>query len=388
MSDLNTLVRLYIKLYLLSNFLSYKSALLSDVPAAVEKTKESQKHFSIVTDLASFLDKAKLDFEEKFNKKFQNPLNTTLEDFDRLRTLGTGSFGRVVLVKNKKDNLYYAMKILDKGKVVKLKQVEHTLYEKRILQSVHFPFLINLEFSFKDNSYIYFVMPFVLGGEMFSHLRKQGKFEETLCKFYAAQVILALQYLHHLDLVYRDLKPENILIDRTGYLKLTDFGFCKVVTGRTWTLCGTPEYLAPEVILSKGYGKSVDWWSLGVLIFEMAAGYPPFYANDPMKIYEKIVAGKYRFASNFLSDIKDLLKNLLQVDLSRRFGNLKNGVDDIKNHRWFKTLDWLSVLNQSLEPPFIPKVRSPGDTSNYDHYDEEVMRVASVDKYPKEFNEF
>ncbi|EEB11858.1 cAMP-dependent protein kinase catalytic subunit, putative [Pediculus humanus corporis] len=358
------------------------------VEAPLDKSKSCERTGSLVTDLQAHLDRAKIDFNVKFNRKFTNPPNVLLEDFDRMRTLGTGSFGRVMLVKNKKTGLFYAMKILDKSKLVRLKQVEHTLYEKRILSSIHFPFVVYMEFFFKDNSYLYFVMPFILGGEMFSHLRKLGKFEENLCRFYAAQVVLALQYLHHLDLVYRDLKPENILIDRNGYLKLTDFGFCKIVSGRTWTLCGTPEYLAPEVILSKGYGKSVDWWSLGILIYEMAAGYPPFYANDPMKIYEKIVSGKFRFASNFTPDIKDLIKNLLQVDLSRRYGNLKNGVEDIKGHKWFKNVEWLNLLNHMVEPPFMPKVRSPGDTSNYDHYDEETLHVGSNDKFQKEFREF
>lgn len=364
-------------------------SLLPEGSQNVDKSKDPcTRTFSLVTDLQLFLEKAKVEFDEKFNKKFQNPPNVSLDDFERMRTLGMGSFGRVMLVKSKKTGVYYAMKILDKAKVVKLKQVEHTLYEKRILCSVNFPFIVNMELCFKDNNYVFFLMPFVLGGEMFTHLRRMGRFEESLCKFYAAQVVLALQYLHHLDLVYRDLKPENILIDRTGYLKLTDFGFCKIINGRTWTLCGTPEYLAPEVILSKGYGKSVDWWSLGVLIYEMSAGYPPFYANDPMKIYEKIVSGRYRFAPNFSADVKDLLKNLLQVDLSRRYGNLRNGVDDIKNHKWFKNVDWFNILNQLVEPPFIPKVRSPGDSSNYDHYDEEVLNVSSTDKFAREFAEF
>ncbi|XP_071117716.1 cAMP-dependent protein kinase catalytic subunit alpha-like isoform X2 [Haliotis cracherodii] len=337
-------------------------------------------------DVKQFLAEAK----EQFTAKWEKPAvaNACLDDFDRIKTLGTGSFGRVMLVQHKATRNYLAMKILDKQKVVKLKQVEHTLNEKKILNAIDFPFLVKLEYSFKDNTNLYMVLEFVSGGEMFSHLRRIGRFSEPHSRFYAAQIVLAFEYLHYLDLVYRDLKPENMLIDPQGYIKVTDFGFAKRVKGRTWTLCGTPEYLAPEIILSKGYNKAVDWWALGVLIYEMAAGYPPFFADQPIQIYEKIVSGKVRFPSHFSGDLKDLLRNLLQVDLTKRFGNLKNGVNDIKTHKWFNTTDWIAVYQKKVEAPFVPKQKGPGDSSNFDEYDEEPLRISSTEKCAKEFADF
>ena len=216
------------------------------------------------------------------------------------------------------------------------------------------------------------LMEFVPGGEIFSHLREAGRFSDETTRFYIASIVLAIQYLHAKDIVYRDLKPENLLLDRNGFLKITDFGFAKKVSDRTWTLCGTPEYLAPEIIQSKGHGKGVDWWALGILMYEMLAGYPPFYDENPFGIYQKILAGKIEFPRHFDVNAKDLVKRLLSADRTKRIGNLKNGAEDIKRHKWFKGFDFNSLLSYGIEPPIVPQARSDGDTLNFDDYPDPV----------------
>lgn len=290
-------------------------------------------------------------------------------------TLGTGTFGRVRLVsyrhKNKK-TFYFALKMLKKTEIIRLKQVEHIKAEKAILSRISHPFIVNLYAHFQDEAYLYMLMEYVIGGELFSQLRKVGRFSNDTSKFYSAEIVMALAYLHDKKIVYRDLKPENLLIDKDGHMKITDFGFAKVVEGRTWTLCGTPEYLAPEIIQSKGHGKAVDWWALGILIYEMLAGYPPFYDENPFGIYQKILAGRIEFPRHFDNGAKELIKKLLTADRTKRFGCLKNGAEDIKKHRWFRGVDWNKVYARKVRPPFTPAFRSQNDTSNFDRYPESL----------------
>ncbi|KAI8093305.1 camp-dependent protein kinase 9 [Halteromyces radiatus] len=293
-----------------------------------------------------------------------------LTDFDLLDTLGTGTFGRVYLTKFKTTNKFYAMKVLKKSEVVRLKQVEHLLSEKQILASVRFPFIVDLFCTFQDDVNLYMLLEYVVGGELFSHLRRAGRFTNDMTRFYASEIVLAIEYLHSKNIIYRDLKPENLLIDHQGHIKITDFGFAKIVVDRTWTLCGTPEYLAPEIIQSKGHGKAVDWWALGILIFEMLAGYPPFFDDNSFGIYEKILAGKVQFPAHFDPLAKDLLKRLLVGDRSKRLGNLKGGSEDVKRHKWFRGVDWLGLLEKNVRAPIIPSYHHPGDTSNFEKYPE------------------
>ncbi|EGF77461.1 hypothetical protein BATDEDRAFT_14121 [Batrachochytrium dendrobatidis JAM81] len=313
-----------------------------------------------------------------------------LADLQINRTLGTGSFGRVHLVKLKSNNKFYAMKVLRKTDIVKMRQVEHTINEKTILEKLEFPFLVSLLTTFQDSANLYFILEYIHGGELFSYLRKCVRFPNHVARFYAAEVVLAFEELHSRNIIYRDLKPENLLITAQGHIKITDFGFAKIVPDVTWTLCGTPDYLAPEIIQSKGYSRAVDWWALGVLIFEMVAGYPPFYHEEHMKIYENILASRPKFSSVFDPYCKDIVKRLLQLDLTKRFGNLKGGVSDIKNHRWFAGLDWAKLLALDIPAPYIPPIKGDGDTSNFDVYSEDYAPYGSIepDVHRDKFKEF
>ncbi|KAL0089265.1 kinase-like domain-containing protein [Phycomyces blakesleeanus] len=312
-------------------------------------------------------------------------------DFTILKTLGTGSFGRVHLVQSKFNERFYALKVLKKSEIVRLKQVEHTRNERAVLLEISHPFIVNLWGTFQDSTYLYMVMDYVPGGELFSYLRKQKTFPDEVAKFYSAEVLLALVYLHSKNIVYRDLKPENILLDAEGNIKITDFGFAKILKDdRTWTLCGTPDYIAPEVIQSKGYGKSVDYWSLGVLIYEMLAGQPPFYDESQFRLYEKILTKEPTFPSTFTEEAKDLLKHLVTTNLTKRYGNLKGGYRDVMDHPWFASIDFEKLGQRKVKPPFVPTVKSNGDSSNFDHYDENHPRYGldGKDQYPGLFKEF
>eukprot|EP00743_Colponemidia_sp_Colp-15_P011346 GILK01012644.1.p1 GENE.GILK01012644.1~~GILK01012644.1.p1 ORF type:complete len:337 (-),score=33.35 GILK01012644.1:325-1335(-) len=294
----------------------------------------------------------------------------SLEDLELKETLGTGSFGRVRLCKLKGSSDYYAIKCLKKREIIKMKQVQHIIAEKNILMEVSHPFIVNLLCSFQDDKKLYLVLEFVIGGEMFTHLRSAGRFPNDVAKYYHAELVLAFEYMHTKDIIYRDLKPENLLLDYKGHVKITDFGFAKKVPERTFTLCGTPEYLAPEVIQSKGHGKAVDWWTMGILLYEFIAGYPPFYDDTPFRIYEKILEGKIKFPNWFDSRAKDLVKGLLMTDHTKRLGTLRNGVADIKGHPYFHGANWEKLFNRHYPAPIAVKAKGAGDTSNFEGYPE------------------
>jgi len=304
-----------------------------------------------------------------------------LSDYEMGETLGTGSFGRVKIAKNKKTGEYIAMKIMKKSEILKSKQADHISNEIKILSMMEHPFIIKFGGFTQDERNLYLDLELINGGELFTYLRGVGRFPVEQARFYICQIILIFDYLHGKNIIYRDLKPENILINKNGYLKLTDFGFAKIIDNeKTYTLCGTPEYLAPEILLNKGHGKPVDWWTLGIILYEMLVGSDPFGDEDPMKTYQKILKGKINYPKDMNKDAKSLIKHLLTQDTSKRYGCLRNGVKDILNHRFFDGFDWKNFVYLSMPAPYIPKIKSSEDTSNFEEYPESDKDSPAIDK--------
>ncbi|KAI9922252.1 hypothetical protein PsorP6_001687 [Peronosclerospora sorghi] len=295
--------------------------------------------------------------------KFATPLDGT--QFDMGVTLGTGSFGRVRFATHKATNTFWAIKILKKAEIIRLQQVEHMLSEKSILLCMNHPFIVNLAGTYQDTKYIYRVLEYVIGGEFFTHLRKAQRFSNNRAK--STQHRLCQYRVHALTgFIYRDLKPANLLLGSRGYIKITDFVFAKRVALKTFTLCGTPDYIAPEVLLNKGHGKGVDWWTLRILLYEMLAGQPTFCDDDPKGIYQQILSGKLKFPRFFYRNAMGLIKRMLSADLTIRYGCLKDGVEDIKKHKFFADVVWKDLLGRKSIAPIIPRVGNANDTSIFD----------------------
>lgn len=305
---------------------------------------------------------------EKTAKKHYGP-----QDFEVLRLIGKGTFGQVYQVRKKDTNRIYAMKVLSKKVIVQKKEVAHTVGERNILvrtATTDSPFIVGLKFSFQTPTDLYLVTDYMSGGELFWHLQKEGKFKEDRAKFYIAELILALEHLHNHDIVYRDLKPENILLDANGHIALCDFGLSKAnlaANATTNTFCGTTEYLAPEVLLDEtGYSKMVDFWSLGVLVFEMCCGWSPFYADDTQQMYKNIAFGKVRFPKDAMSlEGRNFVKGLLNRNPKHRLGATYDA-KELKEHPFFADIDWNALIRKDVIPPFKPKLSSETDTSNFD----------------------
>ncbi|KAM6136032.1 cGMP-dependent protein kinase 2 isoform 1-T1 [Phoenicopterus ruber ruber] len=294
------------------------------------------------------------------------------QNLEVVTTLGVGGFGRVELVKVKNENMAFAMKCIKKKHVVDTKQQEHIYSEKKILEQICSPFIVKLYRTFKDSKYVYMLLEACLGGELWSLLRDRGSFDEATTKFCVGCVTEAFDYLHHIGITYRDLKPENLILDAEGYVKLVDFGFAKKIGSgqKTWTFCGTPEYVAPEVILSKGHDFSVDFWSLGILVYELLTGSPPFSGADQMMTYNLILKGieKLDFPKIITRRPEDLIRKLCRQNPTERLGNLRNGINDIKKHRWLSGFNWDGLKEKKLTSPLKRELSGPTDYSYFDSY--------------------
>lgn len=293
-----------------------------------------------------------------------------VDSFDLLKVLGRGSFGKVMLVRKKDTGQIYAMKILKKSMIIARQQVDHTRAERKILEALQHPFLMGLRFAFQTSTKLYLVMDYYKGGELFFHLKNKRRFSEAEAKIFVAEVAAALGHLHSLSFIYRDLKPENILMDEHGHVCLTDFGLSKDVdpdNPEATTFCGTPEYLAPEILRGGGHGKAVDWWSLGILLYELTVGIPPFYSQNVNEMYHKIQHGALRFPPFLSEDCRDLIIALLNRNPEARLGSSDKDVEEIRTHPFFSDIDWEKLLRREIEPIFKPKVKEvEGDVSNFD----------------------
>lgn len=282
-------------------------------------------------------------------------------DFDILSVIGVGSFGKVFEVRKKDTGETFAMKEMNKEVIERENLLEHTFAEKSILQKINHPFVVSLHYAFQTKDRLYLVLDFLSGGELFFHLSKVGRFDEWRAKFYCSEIALAIGHLHNLDIIYRDLKPENAVLDKFGHVCLTDFGLAKtnVREATAETFCGTPEYLAPEFLLGGGHGKAVDWWSLGILLYEMLCGLPPFYSENVNEMYELILKKPLEFPDDVSPEAQDILKRLLDRNPDTRLQN----IDEFKRHPFFADVNFEALYNRKVEPPFVP---DPVGRKNFD----------------------
>ena len=283
------------------------------------------------------------------------------------------------------------MKEIKKSTLSSEREKANTIYERVILQNVWSPFIVKLFYAFQTPDKLFYILDFWSGGELFSHLKKNYSFREGKARFYAAECILALEELHKHEIIYRDLKPENIMLDREGHVKLTDFGLSKIVykekDKKLYTFAGTLEYLAPEIVKEDGYDKSVDWWSLGAILYEMLVGVQPFHNNNQQKLLHNIQFKDLTFPDTVSKSAKDLLRKLLHRKPKLRLGSGENGVEEIKNHKFFKCIDWNKLANKQIKPPFKPKVKFDSDSRNFDEEFTKLRVDGSSDSYKMSIKE-
>ncbi|XP_077784618.1 serine/threonine-protein kinase N2 isoform X3 [Podarcis muralis] len=311
------------------------------------------------------------NIREPEDRRIQQRFQFSLQDFRCCAVLGRGHFGKVLLAEYKNTNEMFAIKALKKGDIVARDEVDSLMCEKRIFEtvnSVRHPFLVNLFACFQTNDHVCFIMEYAAGGDLMMHIHTDV-FSEPRAVFYAACVVLGLQYLHEHKIVYRDLKLDNLLLDTEGFVKIADFGLCKEGMGfgdRTSTFCGTPEFLAPEVLTETSYTRAVDWWGLGVLIYEMLVGESPFPGDDEEEVFDSIVNDEVRYPRFLSTEAISIMRRLLRRNPERRLGAGEKDAEDVKRHHFFRLIDWNALLAKKMKPPFVPIIRGREDVSNFD----------------------
>ena len=302
-------------------------------------------------------------------------LQPSPESLSTLKNLGSGGYGRVVLVRDSKTRRIYALKRVCREHLLAhngAMRCEWLVREKRVLETLEHPFVCRLHGTYADDSSIYLLLSAAMGGDLYRLIEKLGQVPEKVARFYISSVVLALAHIHSHEIIYRDLKPENVLLDVRGFVKLCDFGFAKQVSDRTYTRCGTPDYTAPEMLLNQGVNQACDWWALGILIFEMVVGMPPFTdpAGDDMKTYQNITAGQllqcYPDDAKVSEEARELIQGLCTVKVAYRLGYLKGGANDVQEHTWFAGYDWNGLVNMTVDPPWRPNLKSFDDTTCFD----------------------
>jgi serine/threonine protein kinase len=313
-------------------------------------------------------------------KGTNSSLSISKNDFIEIKLIGKGSYGKVLLVKKKSNDKLYAMKILEKSLIKLNRQEDHTKTERDILEKIEHPFIVKLYYAFQSSMRLYLITEFMQGGDYFYHLRRERKFSEDKTRFYMAEIVLALEYLHKNNYIYRDLKPENVLMGLDGHIKLTDFGLSKLINSdnKAYTICGTAEYLAPEILLEKGYDRSVDWWSLGVLTFESLTGFSPLKAGKNSRTEytdyaKKIDLTPYHFWSK---EARSLISGLLEIDPKKRLG--AKSAEEVKSHPFFQNVNWKDMLEKKVKPPLTPYVNDEQDLGYFDKLftDENISDLA------------
>mmetsp|Transcript_13647 Transcript_13647/g.17182 ORF Transcript_13647/g.17182 Transcript_13647/m.17182 type:complete len:435 (-) Transcript_13647:64-1368(-) len=382
--------------------LSFEDILFPESPLQSDSEKTSEEEgefFDVIRDssntyrLASSCcedilvnnDNEEGDFSVSFKSpsQFQQPApRVSLEDFDILRLVGKGAYGKVHQVRKKDTGKIFAMKVMRKEMLIQTNNVSYTMTERNILRNIRHPFIAQLYYAFQTKGKVYLVMEFLNGGQMLYHMRQQAMLSEEHVRIYAAEIVLAIEYLHSLDIVHRDIKPENVLLSSDGHLRLADFGLAKVnvTDDSAKTFCGTIEYMAPEIIKGSGHGKGVDWWSLGILICDALTGQPPFKSRNRNTLQKEILRGKFKLPNYLSNQARSIIRALLVQDADKRLGG--RGATEVKKHKFFQRVNWDKLYDKLIPPPLVPEVENGLEDTSY--FEKKYLKVNPGDSSEEE----